>query len=137
MLQRHPDWPQRLSAFIRDRRSVGYEYGTNDCGCLVLDAIAALTGAVLIPSADRPTSRAAAARFLVARGWGDVETMMTALLGPPLATPRLAGRGDVVSFEAQGERHLALVAGTAAATPGRDGLLWVPRALWVNGWKVG
>lgn len=136
-LQRHPDWPAALAALLRERRTTPYVYGATDCGCLVLDAIEAMTGTVLISPADRPTSRVGAARFLLARGYGDVEGMMTALLGPALPTARLAGRGDVVSFDAQGERHLAVCAGTSAATPGRDGLLWVPRALWLNGWKAG
>lgn len=137
MIQRLVYWPSRLSALIEARRHEPYAYGTTDCGCFVLDAILAVTGTDLVPPADRPTSRVGAARFLIARGYGDVESMMTALLGPALPTPKLAGRGDVVSFEAKGERHLAVCAGTAAATPGRDGLLWVPRALWLAGWKVG
>lgn len=133
---RHSDWPRRLSALIRERRSLPYAYGHNDCFWFIHAAILGMTGADILPGVDRPASRYAAARFLVAGGYGDLEGLVTALLGPPLPTPKCAGRGDIVSFEHGGERHLGLVTGTGAATPGRDGLLWVPRVLWRTGWQV-
>lgn len=136
MILRRIDWPQRLSTYINERRSMPYAYGTNDCGSFVVDGIAALTGRLLVPMEDRPTSQFAAAKFLVPFG-GSVETWMDTLLGTRLPTPKLAQRGDVVSFEAAGEFHLALVAGTDAATPGESEILWVRRALWHAGWKVG
>lgn len=136
MLLRHADWPARLSAFVNERRSLPYAYGTNDCGSFVVDGIHALTGTLLVPVENRPTTRIGAARFLIPYG-GSVETWMDALLDARLPTPKLAQRGDIVSFEAAGEFHLALVIGLAAATPGPTEILWVPRALWHGGWKVG
>ncbi len=35
-----------------------------------------------------------------------------------------------------GERHLAVVTGADAATPGPQGIVWVPRDQWINGWRV-
>lgn len=140
MLRRLDDWPGRLHALMRQRRFVPYAYGSNDCFWFCQAAILAMTGTDILPGVDRPASRMAAARFLVAGGYGDIEGLVTFLLGPPLASPKLAGRGDIVSFEAPrdpiNERHLALVDGTGAATPGRDGLIWVPRVLWRRGWRV-
>lgn len=136
-LERFVDWPRRLSAFIEARRDTPYTYGSNDCGCFVLDGIRELTGVELLAPEQRPTSAAGALRFLVRNGYDDVEGMMTAMLGAPLATARLAQRGDVVSFEVGNERHLALSTGPAAATPGRDKLLWAPCPLWCLAWKVG
>lgn len=136
-LHRYPDWPQRLSAYVNERRSLPYVYGSNDCGSFVIDGIGALTGVDLLPNVVRPTSAVGAQRFLIVNGYGDVEGLMTALLGDPLPSPKLAQRGDVVSFESSGETHLALVVSSAAATPGRDGLLWVPRPMWRTGWKAG
>lgn len=135
-LKRRPDWPRRLDAFIRERRSHPYVYGANDCGIWLLAWVAAATGIELLPGLTPPTTARAAARFLLARGHRDVAGLAVELLGPPLPTPKLAGRGDVVAFEQGGDRHLAIVTGAAAATPGRDGILWVPRPLWQRGWKI-
>ncbi len=141
-LRRFPDWPRRLDDFIRERRSQPYVYGSNDCGGWILDWIRAATGVDLMPGFDRPRSARAAARYLLSRGHRDVEGMALEVLGAPLASARLAGRGDVVSFvsgfegEGAGERHLAIVTGVLAVTPGRDGVLWVPRPLWVSGWRI-
>lgn len=135
-LRRYPDWPTRLAIFIRERRSLPYAYGRNDCCTWVQDWVLAATGTDLMPGVVRPASRIAGARFLLAGGYGDVEGLATRVLGPPLAGPKKAGRGDVVSFWADDEMHLAVVAGVSAATPAVEGLAWVPRALWRTGWKV-
>ncbi len=135
--ERVPDWPARLAAFIRERRSLPYAYGTNDCCTMVQDWITAATGADPMPGIVRPTSRIAGARFLLSGGYGDVEGLATSVLGQPLPAPRLAGRGDVISFWADDEAHLAIVEGVSAVTPTDLGLGWVPRGLWRLGWKVG
>jgi len=140
MLHRLDDWPGRLHAFMRARRSIPYAYGTNDCFWFSHAAVLATTGTDILPDIEPPTSRFAAARFLMGAGYGDIEGLMTALVGAPLASPKLAGRGDIVSFETFGdpanERHLAVVDGTGAVTPGRDRMIWVPRVLWRTGWKI-
>lgn len=136
MLQRVDDWPRRLNAFIRARQSQPYVYGVSDCACFAQAAILEMTGVDVMPGIVRPTSRIAAARFLLAGGYGDIEGLATRLLGPPLETAWLAGRGDIVSFEAAGERHLGVVTGSEAATPGEEGILWIPDVLWRHGWRV-
>lgn len=133
---RRADWPRRLDGFIRERRSRPYAYGTNDCGVWLLAWTLSATGVELLPGLVPPTTDRAAARFLLARGHRNIEGLATELLGPSLPSARLAGRGDMVSFEGGGDRHLAIVTGVVAATPGRDELLWVPRALWKRGWKI-
>lgn len=133
--KRYGDWPNRLSAFLRARKSVPYAYGTNCCAAFARDAIIAITG-VDVVRRPLPKSRMAAARFILSGGGRDVADLATRLLGPPLPSPRHAGRGDVVAFEQGGERHLAISAGVAAATPARDGMVWVPRELWCLAWKI-
>lgn len=136
MLRRFDDWPARLHAFVRARQSLPYVYGETDCASFAQAAILEMTGIDVMPGVVRPTSRIAAARFLLAGGYGDIEGLATELLGPPLESARLAGRGDIISFEANGECHLGVVTGLDAATPGKDGILWVHRALWRRGWRV-
>lgn len=134
-LTRFEDWANRLSAFFRERQAMPYAYGTNDCGAFVKAGILAMTGEDVL-AIPLPKSRMAAARFLLAGGNADVTALVTRVLGAPLASPRFAGRGDVVAFDQGGEPHLALAASIAAATPARDGMVWVPRVLWRVAWKV-
>lgn len=113
-----------------------YRYGINDCGTFMLDAVETMTGVDLLPGVARPRGWLAAAKFLIARGWDDVEAMATALLG----TPNEAGAsrpGDVVSFEHADELHLAVRVGSDAVTPAAQGLEVVTLRLCRKGWKVG
>lgn len=139
-MKRYEDWAKRLHALIRVRRHTPYSYGFNDCFWFAHAAVMAMTGTDILPGVTPPTSRMAAAKFLINNYSGDIEELLTARLGPPLATSRLAGRGDLVTFEPFydpfNERHIAVVDGRGAVTPGRDGLLWAPRVLWRSGWKV-
>ena len=135
-LRRVEDWPSRLAIFLRARRFQPYAYGLTDCWSTVRDEVRKITGTDLMPGVILPTTRFGGLRFLVRGGYRDVEGLATALLGPPLDTPKQAGRGDVVSFWAEGEPHLAIVNGTSAATPAAQGLVWIPRGAWRQGWRV-
>lgn len=136
-LQRLPDWPARLAAVFEERRHMAYAYGINDCGVIMREAVRAVTGTDVLGGEALGTSWLAAAKFMIRRGWDDVEAAMTDLVGPPLARTAFARRGDIVSFEELGERHLAVCVGATAATPGATGLLFVPMTLWCSAWKVG
>lgn len=142
---RRADWPARLDRFIGERRSLPYVYGRNDCGVWVLDWAREACGVELMPGFVPPTSARGYRRYLAGRRLHSIEGLALEVLGPPLSSSRLAGRGDVVSFAfdapedgmgGEGERHLAIVTGVEAATPGRDHLVWVPRRLWKLGWKI-
>jgi hypothetical protein len=135
VLVRLDRWPERLSMFLQERKAVPYAYGTNDCCSIVQDCILAITGTDVFPGVVRPTTQVGAARFLLERGFRTPEDLADALL-EPLPTPNLAQRGDVVSFEIEGEFHLAIVTGSSAETPTTGGLAAVPRAMWRNGWKT-
>lgn len=143
--RRFEDWPARLDRFIAERRSLPYAYGTNDCGVWVLDWARLATGVELMPGFVAPASARGYKRLLASRGHTGVEGLALEVLGLPLSSARRAGRGDVVSFEIDrpedgiggaGERHLAIVTGVVAASPGLRGIVWVPRSLWKLGWKI-
>lgn len=137
-LVRRPDWPRQLAALFEARRHQPYAYGVNDCAVFMRDAVQAVTGIDVLAGMELPTNWIGAARFLIARGWEDVEEMAAALLGAPLPAPLMAGRGDVVSFRSiDGEPHLAVVAGSVAGTPGVTGIEWVPMQGWRKAWRVG
>lgn len=136
-MTRQPDWERRLQAVLQSWRHKPYAYGTTDCACLAHAAVLAVTGVDLLPDAERPTSWIGAAKFLIARGYVSVEDMVDKLVGPPLHSAALARRGDLVSYAASDERHLAVCVGRYALAPGPDDLMRIPMAAWVNAWKVG
>lgn len=136
-LKRLPDWPGRMSALVRARRQMPYEYGVNDCATFAVDSVIAVTGVDLAPGVERPKSNVAGGRFLIANGVRTIEQLFLSILGESWGRTRQARRGDLVCFAAADETHMALVTGREAVTPGPDGLLPVPADLWVRAWKIG
>ena len=135
-LIRLPDWDERLITFVRSRMHVPYRYGVNDCATFSIGAVEAVTGVDLFPGVDRPTSWIGAAKFLLSRGWEDVEDMMTSCLGGP-SLPGPSRVGDLVSFEECDAFHLAVRIGDASLTPVTQGLRIVPSSRWRKSWMVG
>lgn len=100
MLTRFPDWPARLTAAIRERRSAAGAWGAGDCALFTCDCVKAMTG-VDLAAEFRGTYRCAfgAARRLRAVAGGGLEDLaeQTARrLGIPEIAPPFAGAGDVV-----------------------------------------
>lgn len=135
--KRFEDWPRRLDGFVRERRNMPYEYGVNDCACFVRAWVLTATGVDLMPAGiTLPNSTMSAVKFLLARGHDDMEGLATELLGAPLSTPKLAQRGDIISFEGIGDKHLAVCIGVDAVTPGLNGLMRVLRQQWSQAWHI-
>lgn len=44
MVKRLDDWPKRLSAFLRERQHMPFEWGKNDCMSFAAHCVGALTG---------------------------------------------------------------------------------------------
>jgi hypothetical protein len=135
-LVRLPDWQPRLVALVNERRLVPYAYGENDCWHFARAGIEAMTGTLLFPEMTPYRGWVGAAKMLIANGWETVEDGVTALLGPPI-DPNESRPGDVVSYEAVGDRHLAMRVGDAALTPSLEGLTVIERARWCRAWSVG
>jgi len=43
-LMRLPDWEERLTEFLRERRDMPFTWGRNDCALFACDAVLAMTG---------------------------------------------------------------------------------------------
>lgn len=43
-MTRVEDWPERLAAFIEQRRKMPFAWGSNDCALFAADAVCAITG---------------------------------------------------------------------------------------------
>jgi len=132
---RRQDWPLRLNAWLESVRTKRFVWGEHDCALGAADAVLMMTGTD--PAAafrGRYTSKVGAALIIVEHG--GLEAMVTAALGDPLPTPKLARRGDVVLVDSPEGQAIAVVLGASAAGPGPDGAVFVPMEGWKAAWRV-
>jgi hypothetical protein len=93
-LTRFPDWPQRLSRAIHERRDRQHAWGQNDCALFTADLVAAVTGQDFAkPFRGTYRSESGARRMLAAHGWPDLEAMVDQLL--PRRVLERPRRGDI------------------------------------------
>lgn len=130
-MSRHPDWPERLAAYIAGTRSLPFAWGWHDCGTFAAGAVLVITGRDVRP--DIWVDRRGAARLLRSAG-GLAGVLDTAL--PRLAAPTLAQRGDVVLVHTPQRQWLAVCDGAVAWAPARAGLAAAPMALVTIAWGV-
>lgn len=98
-MPRPEGWPERLAAYLDRVAGEPSAWGARDGDCVLFAAggIEAATGAHPCPEMVGAYADEAGARALVDAA-GGLATLVTARLGPPLASPLLARRGDVVLF---------------------------------------
>jgi hypothetical protein len=135
-LVRRPDWQPRLIELANQRRRMPYSYGKNDCWLFARAAVETMTGALLFPDMPSYGGWIAAARVMISRGWETIEDMATEMLGPP-TDPETSRPGDIVSYEAAGDLHLAVRIGDMAIAPMMHGTQPIAPHDWRRCWKVG
>ena len=97
------DWPERLNATIKAAMGRKFEYGKHDCLTFANECYVAVTGRDPKAPLTYKTMRGAAR---VLRKWSkddDLVECATKLLGPPLKSPLLAQRGDLVVMKSNTE----------------------------------
>ena len=140
---RLPDWPERLAAYIQDRRERPFRWGSNDCCSFARGAVLAIGGPDLGIGwageyADEDGARAAI------QGMGrDLEAAVESACrdaGLVETESRLAQRGDLLVVR---ERRLIGGMPLAAVCTGRDalavglrGVLALPMRAVVRAWAV-
>lgn len=134
LLQRLPDWPRRLGAYLEAQRGQCFAWGTSDCARFAAGAVQALTGRPVLPWAW--ADRASAA--LVLRACGGLVPAVGQVL-PELAGPQWAQRGDVLLVQPAGQarRWLAVADSGRWWAPGATGMVSGPAADAVRAWGVG
>ncbi|MBI1207257.1 MAG: hypothetical protein GC191_08205 [Azospirillum sp.] len=138
---RPPDWPARLTAFVASRRHRPFEWGCNDCLCLVADWLVALGAAdPMAPWRGRYHDGGDADLCLAAHTpSGDVFEALDLWL--PSLAPRFARRGDVAGIHLPTPTGpaplLGLVTGARVAVPTMTGLAFVPLHRAVRVWSIG
>lgn len=91
MNSRYQDWPERLAAFIEERRYVPFAWGTNDCCMFAADALLAITGVDFADGLRTYTTELGAARII--KGAGGMSCLVKGLDLKPVG---FANRGDLV-----------------------------------------
>ncbi|MBS0430496.1 MAG: hypothetical protein JSR41_24685 [Proteobacteria bacterium] len=127
------NWQAALSAFIAERRSVPFAWGSNDCCLFAADAVQAMTGVDHAAELRGYGSALEAARLIEARG--GLERIASDALGEPVA-PVFASVGDVVLIDNEGRELLALCNGTTALAPGELGMVVLGMDAAKAAWKV-
>lgn len=134
-LVRLDDWEARLVHHVNSWRHVEYAYGLSDCTRFAHGAVEAVTGVDILPGMQWPTGWISAAKLMIAKGWDSIEQPIAELL--PETEVATARRGDIVSYLAASELHLAVRVGDLALAPASKGLFVVERGLWHRAWAVG
>lgn len=127
------NWQATLSAFIAERRSVPFAWGSNDCCLFVADAVQAMTGAD--PAAELRGYRSTLEAARLIEDLGGLERIASDALGDPVP-PAFASVGDVVLIENDGRDLLALCNGTTALAPGELGMVVLGMDAAKAAWRV-
>lgn len=137
-IQRLPDWPERLAAYMAAMRPRRYVLGQHDCAQFAAGAVQAVTGRNVLLAQWRDVSEA----LQVLRAQRGLRAAVDAVL-PRLAVPALAQRGDVVLVQAAvgggraRRQWLAVADGARWWCPAVTGLESGPAELAVVAWGVG
>lgn len=103
------DWQARLAEFARERSTMPFEWGRNDCCMFTVDAVLAMTGVDHGAQFRGYSTEHAANRILKSNG--GVRGLATDAWGEPVA-PAYAGVGDPVLMLNEGRELLAVCNGT-------------------------
>lgn len=135
MTRKTSQWEVRLQDCIKDAHGRPFAWGTHDCLTWAADVMAALTQTPSLADQWRGTYKTArgAAGVLRRRGHASYAEAVTAHLGPALATPALAQRGDVVAGP---EGEIGICIGYQAAFIGLEGVALRPIPDCAAAWRV-
>lgn len=131
---RLPDWPTRMEAFMAQRHSAPFAWGSNDCAIFAADCVQAITGQDPAPAGLRKHRTAKQAYRAIAR-YGGMQTIASAALGPHIA-PLLAGVGDVVLVPVGKRTAFGICNGATALVPSAGGLVALPMDTARIAWRV-
>lgn len=141
-MTRRSTWEADLSAYIASVRDAEFQWGVLDCGLFFAGAVLAMTGDDPgEPFRGKYTTDLGAAKALKRFGAGDLKSTLDSLFDQK-PVGRLQRGDGVWNGEAVGVcmGDYALFVGRAETVEGEqvaEGLVRIPRAEWVGGWRVG
>lgn len=136
-VRRREDWPERLAEWVAGALRKPFAWGRHDCALAAADCVLAMTGEDLAAEyRGRYEDRAGALRALAEIAGGGVEEAAQKALGPALANPLMAQRGDVAMVETAEGPALGICLGREIAVAGPDGLAMVEITAARKAWRV-
>lgn len=93
MVNRHPDWSRKLSDFLKNRRALPFQWGSNDCLAFASAAVQALTGVDFFSEYAGYSDESEAAELLKQNG--GVKGIIRKHLGGGTNAILSAKRGDI------------------------------------------
>lgn len=140
-MRRLQDWPTRMDAWIAAHAADAHDYGIWDCALMAASHIDNLTGSSLFAEHYGQYSCAEeSAGYLWTLGIDDLKDLAVLVLGEPLATPKMAQRGDVVVFATELGPALGIVDLSGrkilALNPSQTGFVRLPLAVADAAWRV-
>lgn len=136
--RRLQDWPERLAAFVEERRHAPFAWGSHDCAMFAGSAIEAQTGTDPCAAFRGRYSGEDGAEAITAPA-GGFEALLAATLaefGAPECPPAVAQRGDVGLVRVGNTEALGVVLGGVVAVPGVERLQFVPVGRVYRAWAV-
>lgn len=123
-LQRFPDWPERLTAFLDARREMPFAWGSNDCALFAADAILEMTGVDVAKRLRGYKTEAAAARRIKKAGGMKGLALSCGGKEKPVG---FAQRGEIVIGMVVDRETFGVVSGDGYwRAPGADGSVFRP-----------
>ena len=135
-MTRIPHWEQVLAAAVTQAEARPFAWGQHDCATWAFDLRRDLTGGPDHAALWRGRYRTprGCQRVLRRLGWRTLEEGGRALLGAPLADPRLAQRGDLVLGGAP--EAFGVVTGARAVFVASKGLVSLPLSSCRLAWRT-
>lgn len=128
---------RQLIDFIEGRRGRPFSWGDNDCAMFAADWVLKQTGIdPLAPFRGRYSTAAGSVRALRRYGTGELISTWMSSVGAPLASVRLAMRGDVVAKAMPDGDALGIVVDHRAAFVAPAGLRFEPVESCRLAWRV-
>lgn len=136
MISRVEDWPERLIAWVDRARTRTFQYGTWDCCLAAAEWVREATGLDFAEEYRGYKTEAGAYRKMKAIAEGGVVEVVTRALGEPLASPKLAQRGDIVAVETEYGPALGVHLGESIAVVTPSGLGFLRARAAEIAWRV-
>lgn len=141
MIQRFPDWPERLVAAVDRRRTQIFVRGQTDCLPTIADIIQEFTGVDLLgPTWRNAYSDDLEALRIIRRFGGNLLEAFRSHLsnqGVEEIDPRLAKRGDLGFVRlTETSQGAALFCGDGLLIPDKVGLRNMPRSYALAAWRI-
>jgi hypothetical protein len=136
MIERLPDWEERLHAYLASLEGAAFAWGRLDCALFVAGAVETQTGHdFAAPFRGRYQTARGSVRALRKFGAGTLAATISAALGE---TPvGYARRGDVVMADGIAGLCLGGSAVFVGEADGAPGWVQLGRGTWSHAWAVG